>query len=300
LTKIAAHTELKVLGVGDMNNDGRLDLLTVEDHASGLPRIGVRDVATEELWALTQPTSGVAPQFVDLADLDQDQRLDVMFAQTGPNRIVCIEVPAMPTTGITTLLPIWSFPFPTAGFLYEFEPMIVSLDGANLQLVHADTDDGPAYRVRNAAGALLQTIVPGGDPSTIEFWNVDSDSKAEMVVRYETGVGESIDVFQWSATAAAPAGLVIIPELRMLSSNPARQQSTFGYSIPSASDVELVVHDVQGRVIRDLVRGRASAGSHEVRWSGDDNSGAAVSPGMYFIEFRAAGTRVGRKMVWMQ
>ena len=43
------------------------------------------------------------------------------------------------------------------------------------------------------------------------------------------------------------------------------------------------VFDAAGRQVRVLNRGTLEAGSHVLRWNGDDESGARVATGTYFI-----------------
>jgi len=71
--------------------------------------------------------------------------------------------------------------------------------------------------------------------------------------------------------------------------NPAAGRTAIAYSLPAASRVDVSVIDVAGRRVRTLVAGPRPEGRHEVRWDGRDDSGAAVSPGVYFARVEARG-----------
>ncbi|RKY75118.1 hypothetical protein DRQ12_12425, partial [candidate division KSB1 bacterium] len=69
--------------------------------------------------------------------------------------------------------------------------------------------------------------------------------------------------------------------------NPFNSSTTVVYSIPKTTNVELSIYDICGRLIRSLVRGKASAGIYSVRWDGKDNSGKEVGSGVYLYRLRA-------------
>ncbi|MBD3220175.1 hypothetical protein GF314_02955, partial [bacterium] len=55
-------------------------------------------------------------------------------------------------------------------------------------------------------------------------------------------------------------------------------------------------YDVAGRRVRTLVDEVRPAGRHEVLWNGADDSGRALSSGVYFARMRADGFQQTRKM----
>jgi hypothetical protein len=64
--------------------------------------------------------------------------------------------------------------------------------------------------------------------------------------------------------------------------NPSAGNALLRFSLPRSGDVSLVVTDLQGRVIRRMVAGWMSAGSHDEIWDGRRDSGERVAPGVYF------------------
>ena len=69
--------------------------------------------------------------------------------------------------------------------------------------------------------------------------------------------------------------------------NPFNSSTCIVYSIPKATNVELSIYDICSRLIRSLVRGKASAGTYLVRWDGKDSSGKEVGSGVYLYRLRA-------------
>ncbi|MFN0149353.1 MAG: FlgD immunoglobulin-like domain containing protein [bacterium] len=65
--------------------------------------------------------------------------------------------------------------------------------------------------------------------------------------------------------------------------NPFGTVARVRYSIPESSPVDLRVYDASGRVVRTLLRGTASVGSHEAIWDGSDDAGARMESGVYFL-----------------
>ena len=89
-------------------------------------------------------------------------------------------------------------------------------------------------------------------------------------------------------SAAVPATFAAPPH-----PNPVARGAVFSYVLGTdaagsgMAEVSLVLHDVQGRVIRTLKRGREGAGQYSIAWNGTDDRGARVASGVYYMRFRA-------------
>ncbi len=79
--------------------------------------------------------------------------------------------------------------------------------------------------------------------------------------------------------------------------NPFNPNTELRFELKAAGPVDLVVYDVQGRLVRTLARGQVwPAGAQAVTWNGCDDRGAAVSSGVYLAVFRAADAVETHKM----
>ncbi|MCK4547152.1 MAG: DUF362 domain-containing protein [Candidatus Eisenbacteria sp.] len=79
--------------------------------------------------------------------------------------------------------------------------------------------------------------------------------------------------------------------------NPTRAVSNVRFSCPRDGDVEMVVVDVRGRLVRRIAQGRYSRGMHHLQWDGRDEGGRAVASGIYFCRADIAGRRRQRRIV---
>ncbi|UCH85171.1 MAG: choice-of-anchor D domain-containing protein, partial [Candidatus Latescibacterota bacterium] len=82
--------------------------------------------------------------------------------------------------------------------------------------------------------------------------------------------------------------------------NPFNPTTTIAYELPQRSDVRLLVYDVKGRQICELVNDTQPFGRHEVAWNGRDESGNPVASGVYFYKLVAGDFVQTRKMVLLK
>ena len=79
--------------------------------------------------------------------------------------------------------------------------------------------------------------------------------------------------------------------------NPASGPVQLAFTLPGATDVDVEVLDLQGRVVRTVAHGALAAGRHTVTWDGTDAEGCLAAPGVYFARVRAAGETATRRVV---
>jgi hypothetical protein len=79
--------------------------------------------------------------------------------------------------------------------------------------------------------------------------------------------------------------------------NPFSEATLIRFDLPEQGEVMLSIHDVGGRLVRELVGEVRSAGSYSVVWDGRDFSGAEVSAGIYFLHLESGGKAATGKVV---
>jgi len=79
--------------------------------------------------------------------------------------------------------------------------------------------------------------------------------------------------------------------------NPFRPPVTIRCAVARAGQVEIVVHDVAGRRVRNLANRFFPAGDHEVVWDGRDQEGHRVTTGVYLCRLRVGNTFETRRLV---
>ena len=65
--------------------------------------------------------------------------------------------------------------------------------------------------------------------------------------------------------------------------NPFNERTAIRFDLPEQGEVSVSIHDVEGRLVMQLVDEVRPPGSHSVPWDGRDLAGAQVSAGIYFV-----------------
>ena len=79
--------------------------------------------------------------------------------------------------------------------------------------------------------------------------------------------------------------------------NPFNPATEIRYQLSEARLVNLEIYNLLGQKIRTLIDGQQPATSHTIRWDGRDETGAAVSSGVYLYTLTAGRFCGTRKMV---
>jgi rhamnogalacturonyl hydrolase YesR len=95
-----------------------------------------------------------------------------------------------------------------------------------------------------------------------------------------------------TSTSLAIARLVIEP----IVSHPASGHSLVRFELPGRQVVHLSIHDVTGRVVRELAGQELAAGRHEIAWDGRNGAGGEAVRGIYFCRLDAGNQVQTRKI----
>jgi hypothetical protein len=95
---------------------------------------------------------------------------------------------------------------------------------------------------------------------------------------------------------------ITIPKSFSLSQNypnPFNPSTRIDYSVSEkeAIDVQLIIYDLRGRMIRILIDEEKQPGRYSVYWDGKDNQGKAVSSGAYIYKIIVGAYSSSRKMI---
>ncbi len=94
-----------------------------------------------------------------------------------------------------------------------------------------------------------------------------------------------------------------IPQSFMLSQNypnPFNPMTHIRYSLPENGDIRLVIYDLLGREVVELVNDHRSIGTYETTWYGLDSQGSQVSTGVYFARLEAGRNVDVIKMIYLK
>tara|TARA_B100001142_G_scaffold121447_1_gene123362 strand:- start:1530 stop:2618 length:1089 start_codon:yes stop_codon:yes gene_type:complete len=92
----------------------------------------------------------------------------------------------------------------------------------------------------------------------------------------------------------------IIPESHKLFQNypnPFNPITTLKYFINQDSDVEIIIYDLRGNVIKNLFSGKETRGHKSIQWNGINENGQLASAGVYLYRIEAGNFRQTKKMI---
>ncbi len=79
--------------------------------------------------------------------------------------------------------------------------------------------------------------------------------------------------------------------------NPFNPITTINYDLPQAGHVKLIVYDILGRQVIELVNDKQDVGYKTIQWNGRNSARQIVSAGMYFYSLEVGDYHAIRKMV---
>jgi subtilisin family serine protease len=181
-----------------------------------------------------------------------------------------------------------------APYTIEYEP----LAGPTAQWVAVlhSLDNGVTWisdaRLRQH-GNTVSWVAPNvvGVDAILALVEVEQQSADSTDVTGVLAISETFHLANSLTVAGVPGALALAP----VTPNPASGDMRFRFVLPSEQAAELAVFDVGGRKVRTLVSGIESAGSHELVWRGDDETGRIAPAGVYVARLTtASGVRVRR------
>jgi len=109
--------------------------------------------------------------------------------------------------------------------------------------------------------------------------NVVANDHLGTPIAFEV-VNYTITAIDIKKTEAAPSSFALFQNYP----NPFNPETTIEYNLPNTAEVILTVYNVNGRQIQRLAHGQKEAGNHSAMWNALDESGNAVSSGVYFYQ----------------
>lgn len=155
----------------------------------------------------------------------------------------------------------------------------------------------PAIQVSEADSIYIGKLAPG-EKSSVYKWTVTSyltsysrgywtvaihSSKAKTYSPSGSFVTESSTNVTAKTSPPTPSDYKLLQNYP----NPFNPNTTIEYHLPQIAAVELIVYDLQGRKVRELLHEVKSAGCHKVQWDGRDELGQSVASGIYFCQIKA-------------
>jgi tetratricopeptide (TPR) repeat protein len=118
----------------------------------------------------------------------------------------------------------------------------------------------------------------------------------ESYMDFLTKIGKPQHSIIQEATCPNPSKLLIQSNYP----NPFNPSTIIDYTVPQDGCVKLIVYNLRGQKVKELVNGEHLAGNHKIIWTGTDTSGQLVSSGIYFIRVEQGGKSHVRKMMLLK
>jgi hypothetical protein len=165
---------------------------------------------------------------------------------------------AMPRDGISQSQPLWAF---SAG---------------------AGTATGPGAALAGSIGLTVTGVAArAGAAQGIGFWYATRD-RLVVVASEASEVQDDIPT-EYALDQNYP--------------NPFNPSTRIRFAVPEQATVRLVVHNVLGQLVAEIVHAEYKPGYYNVDWAGRDRSGAMLPSGLYFYTLRTKAYSSTRKMV---
>lgn len=131
--------------------------------------------------------------------------------------------------------------------------------------------------------------------------NTVFDPAAPPAVSTLSGQFPKTTIFYTPQTAADdPNAPVYATRLQGNYPNPFNPETTISYSLKSTEPVALGIYNIKGELVKTLVNDVKPAGNHSLIWNGKDNTGRAVSSGIYFCKLQAGKVSDTAKMILLK
>jgi hypothetical protein len=121
----------------------------------------------------------------------------------------------------------------------------------------------------------------------------DADQAATCRFELQVGTPDYLETLRHPRTALTTRLLPIYP-------NPVVSSATLRFATSRPGRATLALHDILGRRVCILVDGPHDAGIHEVAWTGDDDSGRRLEPGVYWLRLTGPDRAETRKLIKMR
>jgi flagellar hook assembly protein FlgD len=82
--------------------------------------------------------------------------------------------------------------------------------------------------------------------------------------------------------------------------NPFNPKTSIQFSLETQQTISIKILDLNGHLVKSIIRDLLPAGNHTVQWNGLDQNNAPVSSGVYIFSLQAKGKRLSQKMILLK
>jgi hypothetical protein len=167
---------------------------------------------------------------------------------------------------------------------------------------------GQAYCYHGVCALWLDNLIYKSFYTSFDISQFTNDDDINMII------SDALDWFGIEPTGTedpeinAPANFLLAQNYP----NPFNPSTTISFSLTAedvglrstssgqAKDVEIIIYNIKGQKVKQLVSDQLSAGQHSVVWNGKDDNGNPVSSGIYFYKMKAGKYTSVKRMILMK
>jgi hypothetical protein len=275
--QIPVLPDVQEIVIADFNNDLIPDLAVASEQTDMVAvLLGSSNEGSDRFEEAFAIPVGSRPEALCAADLNGDHRIDLVVAHEGSNDIAVLlgrgdgtfDNPAKYAAGDRPFLPALA-DLNGDGYLDVAVPNLFS-DDVTLLMGTADGRFDESERLPVEAG-----------PVAVAAADFDGDAAIDLAVVHSVADNVAIYINRQSETLSS--GESTMPRaLEQNIPNPFNPNTAITFTLLEPSNVNLVVFNTSGKIVKTLVDERRSAGPNTVYWDGTDELGHEVSSGIYF------------------
>ena len=185
---------------------------------------------------------------------------------------------------------------------------MISLADNSLELSWSavSDEDFQYYVIDKSADPLFETDQYGSFHTT-ELSLIDPDYYAGNIVYYRLAAidyagnrGNNTVTISTSALSLEMENVPNTFSLQQNYPNPFNPSTTLQYELPNDEFVNIIIYDMLGNVINNLVHDNQNSGYKSVQWNATNNQGQQVSAGVYLYSIEAGEFRQTKKMILLK
>ncbi|HID28910.1 MAG TPA: T9SS type A sorting domain-containing protein, partial [Desulfobacterales bacterium] len=174
--------------------------------------------------------------------------------------------------------------------------------------------DSKGQELWNAPVLFRKTVIR--DPK-VWWWTImTTDCRGGVITAWpEIGVNSRMGIFAQRVSRNGNLGEVLSPTsvsepqnptlprvylLHQSYPNPFNSQMVIKYQIPESTGVKLLIFDINGKEVIELVNKRQGRGKYQVVWNGKDRRGGDVASGIYLYQLRAGSFVQTKKALFIK
>jgi hypothetical protein len=162
--------------------------------------------------------------------------------------------------------------------------------------IYADYCTGKVWMLRYNNGLVTSDSLLIDSPYSISSFGVDQFNEL-----YILGIGNG-KIYRFNKNLITSEGnnQNLVPQnFNLLQNypNPFNPSTTIGYNLPHISNVRLIISDITGKIIREIINTTQIAGEYKIIWDGKDKNNNNLSSGVYFYSLIAGNFKSTKQML---